>query len=127
MLRAKTIVFTLMDTLFVDTRRSWYMLSSELGSVRSFKTLSVSQQRIRSCSIACERRSAISIHGFLHRCQTNLHEKFQRREFHTTKEKVFTKACALPNCFYSLPAHCNAHAASCYGKSMAMAATMNKV
>ena len=57
----------------------------------------------------------------------NLHEKFQRREFHTIKEKVFTKACVLPNFFYSLLAHCNAHAASCYGKSMAMAATMNKV
>ena len=34
-LRAKTIVFALMDTLFVDTRRSWCMLSSELRSFHS--------------------------------------------------------------------------------------------
>ena len=56
-----------------------------------------------------------------------MHEKFQRRAFHATKEKVFTKTRALPNLFCSLLAHCNARAASCYGKSMAMAATMNKV
>ena len=36
-LRAKTIVVTPMDTLFVDTRRSWCMLSSELRSVRSLR------------------------------------------------------------------------------------------
>ena len=31
------IVFALMDTVFVDTRRRWCMLSSELGSVRSLR------------------------------------------------------------------------------------------
>ena len=36
-LRAKTIVFTLMGTLFVDTYRSWCMLSSELCSVHSLQ------------------------------------------------------------------------------------------
>ena len=36
-LRAKTIDFTLMDTLFVDTRRSWCMFFSELRSVRSLR------------------------------------------------------------------------------------------
>ena len=60
-----------------------------------FTTLSVSRHRIRSCSIARERRSAISIYRFLHKCQTNLHEKFQRHEFHTTEEKVFTKLTSL--------------------------------
>ena len=57
-----------------------------------FTTLSISRHSICSCSIVRERHSAISIHRFLHRCQTNLHKKFQRhREFHTTKEKVSTK------------------------------------
>ena len=62
--------------------------------------------RLHSCSIVREYRSAISIHRFLHRCHTNLHEKFQHRKFHTTIEKVFTKACALPYFFYSLLAYC---------------------
>ena len=36
-LRAKTIDFTLMDTLFVDTCRSWCMLFSELRFVHSLQ------------------------------------------------------------------------------------------
>ena len=36
-LRAKTMVFILMNALLVDTRRKWCMLSSELHSVRSLR------------------------------------------------------------------------------------------
>ena len=103
------------------------MLSSELRSVCSLRRfLSVGTEYAAVVSHASVAQKYPYICRFLHKCQTNLHEKFQRREFHTSKEKVFTKVCALLN-FYSLPAHCNAHAASCYSKSMAMAATMNKV
>ena len=48
----------------------------------------------------------------------------KNKRFHTTKEKVFTKACALPTYYWLIA---SARAASCYGKSMAMAACMNKV
>ena len=81
------------------------MRSSELGSIRSLRHFpSVSTEF--AAVVSREHLSAISIHRFPHRCQTKLHEMFQRREFHATKEKVFTKACALPYFFYSLLAHC---------------------
>ena len=100
-LRAKKTVFTCMDTLHVHTQEMVYAF--QWTSLRSqFTTFSVSRHRVCSCSITRERCSAISIHRFLQRCQTNSHEKFQRREVHTTKEKVFAKACACPNFFCSL-------------------------
>ena len=73
------------------------MHSSELGSVHSLR---------RFPSVSTEFAAVVSRTSVAQRCQTNLHEKFQHREFHTTKEKVFTKACALPYFFYSLLAHC---------------------
>ena len=123
------IVFTLMDTLFVDTRGRWCMLSSELRSVRSlrrFPSVSTEYTAVVSHASVAQLRVYPYTGSCIHcKCQMNLHEMFHHCEFHTTKEKVFTKACTLPNFFYSsLLAHCNARAASCYGKSMAMAATM---
>ena len=67
------------------------MRSSELGSVRSLRRF----PSVGTESAAVVSRASVAqqypYNRFLHRCQKNLHEKFQRREFHTTKEKVFTK------------------------------------
>ena len=48
-----------------------------------------SQPEVRSCTIASEHLPAISIHRFLHKWQMNLHEQFDPRALHTTKEKVY--------------------------------------
>ena len=113
-LRAKTMVFILMNALLVDTRRKWCILSSELHSVRSLRRfLSVGTER--SCSIARERRSSISINRFLHKLMS---DKLARE---VSTSWVFTqlkKKCLQKLVLSSGLAHCNARAASCYGKSI---------
>ena len=86
---AKTIVFTLiMDTFFVDTRRNWCKLSSELRSVRSLRRFpSVSGEYAAAVS-----RASVAQHPytrFLHRCQTNLHEKLNNTLRPRLKKLVF--------------------------------------
>ena len=75
------------------------MLSSELHSIRSLRCFP---------SVGTEYAAIVSrvsnIHTQAPSCKDvrQICTRFQCHEFHTTKEKVFTKACALPNFFYSI-------------------------
>ena len=89
-LRAKTMVFIPMNVLLVDTRGKWCMLSSELHSVRSLRRF----PSVGTEYAAVVSRASVAQRRFLHKCQTNLHEKFQRREFHTTEESVYKSSCS---------------------------------
>ena len=70
------------------------MLSSELRSVRSSRRF---QSVSREYAAVVSRESVAQQYPYTGSCidvKTNLHEKFQRREFHTTKKSVYKSLCS---------------------------------
>ena len=123
-LRAKTIIFTLMDTLFVDTRRIWCMLSSELRSVRSLRRFpSVN----REYTAVVSRVSVAQQYSYIGSCIDVRRTCTGSFSIVQLKKKCLQKLVLSP----TSPTHywliASVRTASCYGKCMAMAASMNKV
>ena len=116
-----------MNALLVDTRRKWCMLSSELRSVRSLR---------RFPSVGTEyaavvlRTSVAQQYPYIGSCinvRKTCTRNFSVVRFTQLKKKCLQKLVLSP----TSPTHywliASVHAASYYGKSMAMATPMNKV
>ena len=126
-LRAKTMVFILMNALLVDTRRKWCMLSSELHSVRSLRRFpSVGTEYAAVVSRASVAQQYPYIGSCINVRQTCT-RSFSVVSFTQLKKKCLQKLVLFPTASTHYWLIASARAASCYGKSMAMAACMNKV